>query len=135
MTFGEKLRELRLDRGYTQTELAELTGLGLDTISNYEIGRTHPKNPNTYVLLARVLNVEPGELHNDNDEFVEAVHAQYGLHGRKQAEKLIENMRSLFAGGELTEQEKDGVMRALQDAYWECKQQNVDKYTPRKYKG
>ena len=32
------------------------------------------------------------------------------------------------------EQEKDGVMRALQDAYWECKQQNVEKYTPKKYK-
>ena len=28
-----------------------------------------------------------------NRKFVEAVHAQYGLHGRKQAEKLIENHR------------------------------------------
>lgn len=47
---------------------------------------------------------------------------------------LIEGMSGLFAGGTLSEQDKDAVMKALQDIYWESKARNVEKYTPKKYK-
>ena len=40
----------------------------------------------------------------------------------------------LFQGGTLSEQDKDAVMKALQDIYWESKARNVEKYTPKKYK-
>ena len=30
--------------------------------------------------------------------------------------------------------DKDAVMKALQDIYWESKARNVEKYTPKKYK-
>ena len=43
-------------------------------------------------------------------------------------------MSGLFAGGTLSEQDKDAVMKALQDIYWESKARNVEKYTPKKYK-
>ena len=43
-------------------------------------------------------------------------------------------MSCLFAGGTLSEQDKDAVMKALQDIYWESKARNVEKYTPKKYK-
>ena len=39
----------------------------------------------------------------------------------------------MFAGGELSEQDKDAVMLALQKAYWACKEDNK-KYTPKKYR-
>lgn len=54
--------------------------------------------------------------------------------GMKQAKDLIEGMSGLFAGGTLSEQDKDAVMKALQDIYWESKARNVEKYTPKKYK-
>lgn len=38
----------------------------------------------------------------------------------------------MFAGGELSEGDKDAVMLALQKAYWDCKEDNK-KYTPKKY--
>ncbi len=41
-------------------------------------------------------------------------------------------MSGLFAGGTLSEQDKDAVMKALQDIYWESKARNVEKYTPKK---
>lgn len=43
-------------------------------------------------------------------------------------------MSGLFAGGTLSDQDKDAVMKALQDIYWESKARNVEKYTPKKYK-
>ena len=36
MSFGSKLKQLREDRGLTQTELADKLGVTLKTISNYE---------------------------------------------------------------------------------------------------
>ena len=66
------------------------------------------------------------------DDFTEAAFELYGKRGRKQARELVEDVRSLFAGGELTEPEKDEVMRALQEAYWECKKENVEKFAPGK---
>ena len=50
------------------------------------------------------------------------------------AQDLIDGMSGLFAGGTLSEQDKDAVMKALQDIYWESKARNVEKYTPKKYK-
>ena len=51
-----------------------------------------------------------------------------GIHNKKG------DMSGLFAGGTLSEQDKDAVMKALQDIYWESKARNVEKYTPKKYK-
>lgn len=38
-SYGEKLRLIRLAEGLTQMQLRDLTGIGLSTIKNYEIGR------------------------------------------------------------------------------------------------
>lgn len=70
----------------------------------------------------------------EDEEFVVQASEQYGSRGMKQAKDLIEGMSGLFAGGTLSEQDKDAVMKALQDIYWESKARNVVKYTPKKYK-
>lgn len=43
MSFGAKLKQLREDRGLTQTELADKLGVTLKTISNYETKGTRPR--------------------------------------------------------------------------------------------
>lgn len=42
MTFGERLRALRKERGYRQGELAELTGIDQNNISQYEHDKFQP---------------------------------------------------------------------------------------------
>src|SRR4051812_25620069 len=42
MTFGEKLKELRLARGLTQPQVVESTGVGLQTLKDYEGNRRSP---------------------------------------------------------------------------------------------
>ncbi|WP_439413068.1 helix-turn-helix transcriptional regulator [Enterobacter ludwigii] len=39
-SYGKKLREIRLAEGLTQPKFAELTGVSLGTIRNYETGQT-----------------------------------------------------------------------------------------------
>ena len=128
MTFGEKLRKYRTEKRLSQTELAKLAGLGVNTISNYESGKTYPQNREVYKTLAEILGVDPDHLHNENDDFVEVAQQKYGYRGKKQAMELVEQMGGMFA-----EEDIDGVMRALQDLYWKAKEDNK-KYTPKKYR-
>lgn len=133
MTFGEKLRTLRLKANMKQKELAEKAGLGLNTISNYEKEKTYPQNREVYTILANILGVSADELRNENDDFIISARERYGYTGKKQAQKLVEEMGGLFAGGELSDEDLDGVMKAFQDYYWKAKEDNK-KYTPKKYK-
>lgn len=133
MKFGEKLREARQKAGLSQSELAGKAGLGLRTIGHYESGRTYPQNREVYTTLANILGINVDYLRNENDEFVEEAHKRYGYRGKKQAMQLVEEMGGLFAGGELSDEDLDGVMKAFQDYYWKAKEDNK-KYTPKKYK-
>ena len=133
MTFGEKLRESRVKKGMTQGELAKAANLGLNTISNYESGKTYPKKREIYDILAKILDIDVNYLRNENEEFLTEATEKYGYRGKQQADHLVQQITGLFAGGELTEDEMDGVMKALQDVYWDCKEENRKKYTPKKY--
>lgn len=65
MTFGEKLRRARREKGLTQAELANQAGLGLRTIIAYEKGETYPQKRSTYQTLAEILGVQADDLHNE----------------------------------------------------------------------
>ena len=65
MTFGEKLRRARREKGLTQAELANQVGLGLRTIIAYEKGETYPQKRSTYQTLADILGMQADDLHNE----------------------------------------------------------------------
>ena len=58
MTFGEKLRTLREERGYTRTDLAAATGYARRSIYNWEQDRHLPKSIAIHKVLSRVLRVD-----------------------------------------------------------------------------
>lgn len=53
---GERLAELREEKGLTQGELGDLFSISQDTISNYERGKTSPDDE-TKVKFAKYFNV------------------------------------------------------------------------------
>ncbi len=133
MKFGEKLRQHRRLARLTQAQLAQEAGVSLKTIINYEKGTTYPQNREIYTTLGQILNLDPSYLYNENDDFVAVASAKYGYSGKREAEELIADVVGLFAGGELSEKDKDAVMRALQEAYWDCKEagrQNEEEKDP-----
>lgn len=133
MKFGEKVRLARLAAKYSQRDLAALTGISLRTIINYENGERMPKQRATYAQLANALRIEENVLHDDNAEFILKANIEYGARASRQAEKLIEEVRGLYSGGELADEDMDAMMKAIQDAYWIAKKKNR-KYVPMKYR-
>ncbi len=61
MTFAERLRRLRRERGITQAALAELSGIPLGTLRDYEQGRRDPLLSNA-ARIATALGVFVDEL-------------------------------------------------------------------------
>ena len=61
--FGQKLRKLRKDQGYTQEQLGELLHVTRQTVSYWETGKSQPD----YAMLARIADL----LHAPVAEFLE----------------------------------------------------------------
>lgn len=133
MLFGEKVKQLRKEKGLTQTELAEAVGVTLRTVQNYEGKNLFPKNQDVVNKLCRVLDTTPDYLISDDDIFVNEAHEKGGTRYRRSAEKAVSEITALFAGGQLSEHDRDMVMKCIQDAYWMSKEKNK-KYTPKKYR-
>ena len=133
MTFGEKVRAARKERGLSQKELAARTDIAVRTIINYESGSRMPKSKDSYVRLAEVLDIDLASLMDEHAEFTIRASEKFGSRGRRQAEKLVKDVEALYAGGKLEERDMDAMMRARQDAYWRAKEINR-KFVPKKYR-
>ena len=132
MTFAEKIKTARKAEGYSQRDLAELAGLHYRTIQNWESGRL-PKSLDPVMRVAQVLGTTAEALLSESDQYVIEAGERGGAQAARNVEALVGEVMGLFAGGELDEEEKDGIMAALNEAYWIAKQKNA-KYTPKKYR-
>ncbi len=132
MKFSEKIRTERIKNNLTQQQLADKLGVALRTITSYETQDKYPRKREIYIKLSEIFEVDINYLLTEDEEFAIQAHEKYGARGAKQADNLINQMGALFAGGELTDNDKDAVMRAMQQIYWDAKEENK-KYTPKKY--
>lgn len=132
MELKEKITKLRRMKGYTQGELANVVGVTTRAIQNYENGSRFPKK-DILAKIADALDVEEASLATDEEEFMIEANEKYGSRGKAAADKLIHNANALFAGGDVSEEDKAFVLEAIQQAYWEAKIINK-KYTPKKYR-
>lgn len=128
MKFGEKVKLLRNQKKLSQTELGKRCGLSLRTIRNYEVDGRYPKQRGVYSKLAAALECEVNYLLSEDESIV-----LWAPDCRKKAviaAGLITDVSALFNSKELSEQEKDEVMRALQYAYQTAKERNKERYAP-----
>ncbi len=93
--FGVRVRQIRLDNGLSQLDLAELVGLSEDQISNIERGKSWV-GEQTLALLANVFGVPQSSLfdYGGNDEFLKGG----GLMARaprKSAVLIVRNKRKV----------------------------------------
>lgn len=133
MTFGEKIRELRKEKYLSQTELGKLTGVSLRTVRGWEIEGRYPKSRKIYAKLAEVLGCDQDYLLTEKEVFITDAGEMFGYRGKKGAERLMNEVTGLFAGGDMAEEDMDVFMLAVQQAYVDAKRRNK-KYTPKKYR-
>lgn len=137
MTFSDKIKRSREVAKLTQVELAELVGVSQRTIASYETGGARARRSTTEKL-ARALKVSVKFLTDDDcldplaeiekDGYIEQARALYGSKGVRDMEELLQDNAALFAGGELSQEQKDAFFEAVMRAYLTCKEEARKKF-------
>lgn len=133
MEFKEILKERRRQLGLSQEELAKKAGVTSRTIQNYELGIRKPQHIEIAQNLAIALETSVEQLLGNDGVLIINAYDKGGARSARDINALVSEISGLFAGGDIEEEEKDGIMAALNQAYWMAKEKNK-KYTPKKYK-
>ena len=128
MAFAEKIKNMRLEKGYTQEELAEMVDVSKRTIINYEQGRCYPKQTEILAKFAEVFCVPVDYLFTDEDRYVQEASERGGSSAAQDVARLLASAGAMFAGGTLSEDDKDKVIRKLNELYWDSREKNKAKY-------
>ncbi len=124
MKFGEKLKALRIQNHLTQTALAEKLGVSLRTLQNYETCKIYPKQTEIYARISKLFGVTTDYLLRGETGSADNDTIPPDLEAARQAQELIIRAGSLFAGGNLSEDDMDKVLCTINDLYWEAKRKN-----------
>ena len=119
MTFGEKLRALRQSKKLTQEELAASLRITSRTLINYEQGRCLPKQTEVLARIATLFNVSVDYLMNEDEVYIPS---QGKNSAASEVQQFINDASALFAGGRLSDEDRDYVVRAINDLYWEARE-------------
>ena len=91
----------------------------------------YPKQSSLYAKIADLYNVTVDYLLTNEEQLIADAAIRGGAKAKREVQTLVSQLGGLFAGGELTENDKDKVMRAINDLYWDAKLKNK-KYSSKK---
>ncbi|MCI5675065.1 MAG: helix-turn-helix transcriptional regulator [Ezakiella sp.] len=121
MAFGNKIKRLREQKGWTQAELASLIDKSLRTISAYENENIRPRKRETYDKLSELFGVNVNYLLTDEDGFLFTSNEVLAPHDALEANKAIAGVLGLFAGGDISLEDKKTILDAITEAYYDAK--------------
>lgn len=137
MTFAEKVKKSRLEAGFTQKQLADEIKVSARAVRSYESGALNPRQ-GTIFLIAKALKVSIKYLTDEDcdyprediekDEYIVDAREQYGTRGVRDMETLLNESAALFAGGELSQEEKDLYYQAITKAYLKSREAAKEKF-------
>lgn len=127
MGFGEKIKKLREAKGLTQSELADMIGKTTRSVCAYENENIRPRKRDTYEKLSDIFDVNINYLLTDEDVFVFQANNEFGEQGMREATDLINGVLGLFAGGELSLEDKKVVLDTIEEAYYDAKYRETQK--------
>ena len=89
------IRQARIDKGYTQSELGDLIGVSNKAISRWENGETFPDigviEPVAQMLELRIQDIITGTKDSDQDTAITEVVRVAKMQGKEKMRKLVEN--------------------------------------------
>ena len=92
---GKMIRQARIDKGYTQSELGDMIGVSNKAISRWENGETFPDigviEPLAQMLELRIQDIITGTKDSDQDTAITEVVRVAKIQGKEKMRKLIEN--------------------------------------------
>ena len=139
--FGEKVKNRRAELRIDQDQLAGLCGVSRRTIVSYETQGKYPREA-TLRKLASALGVTERYLTNDdetdpsagiNEEpFIQEARDAFGKKGAEEMAAVLSQNEALFAGGTLSEDQKDMFYEAVTKAYFMSKKRAREKFGKKK---
>ena len=66
MELSQRLKELRAQKGWTQSDLAKFSGVSIDSIKGYEIGKTKNITIDNLIKIASAFNLNPNNFYTKN---------------------------------------------------------------------
>lgn len=136
-TFGEKVKARREELNISQDQLAALAGITRRSIVNYETGVKKPFY-STLRKLATALGVTIYYLQNDDvtdpqanyveEPYIQAARDAYGKKAQEDMAFILARSEALFAGGSISEDQKDILYQALSQAYFRNKERARTKF-------
>lgn len=126
MKLSEKLEILIRRNGYKKTEFAEKVGITYRALANYLSGG---RNPRESILrdIASALDTTVEFLKDDTKALVLNREEQFLFNGnsdnrsRLEATDFLEHSRGLFAGNNLTDEDKSTLFACLTEIYFDAK--------------
>lgn len=139
-TIGEKLKALRLSKRITIAALSKSSGLSSRAIRYIENDERQP-GVDAIKKLSEALEVGTDYFMDDSlfteemnkAQVLEKAQKEYGSRGKAQATRIYEQTQALFAGGQLSEEDKDDFRELMLDLFFETKEE-AKKFTPKKYR-
>jgi transcriptional regulator with XRE-family HTH domain len=112
MEFKDRLKAERNRLGLTQKQLAEKIGVTDRTIQNYERGVKNAARFEHVRALAGVFGISTSELTGETmPEKGDSI----------TMERLVGQVKALFAGGKVTEADKEAALLEITEAYFQSK--------------
>ena len=136
-SFGEKVRMRREEMQLSQEQLANLCGLTRRSIVSYETTSKRPYASSMRKLAAAlgvtVRYLEHDEIDDpqagiDEEPFIQEAREMYGQRGADEMAAVLSQNEALFAGGTLTEDQKDMFFEAISRAYFMNKERARNKF-------
>ena len=131
------MKEARVSLGISHPQLGKKIGLSVRSVIAYEKGEKKPR-PASMLKLAKALGVSVKFLSDDEcenpmadiekDDYIAEARERYGAAGAKNMDELLSANTALFAGGELSQEQKDAFFEAVMKAYITCKEEARRKF-------
>lgn len=137
MSFGEKLRNARESRGYTQQQIADRMGIDKSTYCGYETGKRQP-DVAKIKQLSKILGVSGDDLLETDFAVSPALNEKDERDIAKDLESIMANLESadglMFDGNPMSKEARESMRDAIALGLRTVKVLNKETYTPKKYK-
>ncbi len=139
-TIGDKVKALRLSKKMTLTALSRASGISDRAIRYIENNERQP-GVDAIRKLSTALDVSTGFFMDDalfqeqseTEEFLAKAKEVYGSRGKAQAASILDQTQTLYAGGELSDADKEVFRNEMMAIFWDSKER-AKKFTPKKYR-
>lgn len=131
MTIGDKIKYLRLEKGYDQQDICDFLNIEQSTLSNYENNRRTPKLE-MISKMADFFGVTTDYLLDREVELNKKDQMEIDEYLNNFENELLTQTGLMFDGEPMTQESKEKLIAAMRIGAEMAKKEAKEKYTPKK---